>query len=43
MIDHTGVGVSDFQKSKTFCLEAIAPLDDQLGYNIEAVCHEKAG
>ena len=30
MIDHTGVGVSDFQKSKTFYLEALAPLGYQL-------------
>ena len=30
MIDHTGVGVSDFQKSKTFYLKALAPLGYQL-------------
>jgi catechol 2,3-dioxygenase-like lactoylglutathione lyase family enzyme len=30
MIDHTGVGVSDFQKSKSFYLKALAPLGYQL-------------
>jgi catechol 2,3-dioxygenase-like lactoylglutathione lyase family enzyme len=30
MIDHTGVGVSDFHKSKTFYLKALAPLGYQL-------------
>ena len=30
MIDHTGLQVSDFQKSKTFYLKALAPLGYQL-------------
>jgi catechol 2,3-dioxygenase-like lactoylglutathione lyase family enzyme len=30
LIDHTGVGVSDFQKSKAFYLKALAPLGYQL-------------
>ncbi len=30
MIDHTGVGVSDFQKSKAFYISALAPLGYRL-------------
>jgi len=30
MIDHTGLGVSDFQKSKAFYLKALAPLGYQV-------------
>ena len=35
MIDHMSLPVSDYQRSKAFCLKAD-------GHNIEAVCHAPA-
>jgi catechol 2,3-dioxygenase-like lactoylglutathione lyase family enzyme len=45
MIDHTGLNVSVYARSKAFCLKALpnyygAFVLDPDGHNIEAVCHE---
>ena len=49
VIDHTGLNVSDFGKSRAFYVAALAPLGynyygafvlDPDEHNIEAVCHD---
>ena len=40
MIDHTGVGVSDFERSKAFHAAALARSATRS--NIESACHDPA-
>jgi catechol 2,3-dioxygenase-like lactoylglutathione lyase family enzyme len=41
IIDHFGIGVSDYERAKAFYAAALAPLGITLdGHNVEAVCHK---
>jgi catechol 2,3-dioxygenase-like lactoylglutathione lyase family enzyme len=45
IIDHVGLAVGDYEKSKQFFSRALAPLGIELvmqigGHNVEAVCHK---
>jgi catechol 2,3-dioxygenase-like lactoylglutathione lyase family enzyme len=48
IIDHIGLAVGDYEKSKQFFSRALAPLGIELvveiggyaGHNVEAVCHK---
>lgn len=42
MLDHLGLDVKDFERSKAFYERALAPLGISLGNNVEAVCHQPA-
>jgi catechol 2,3-dioxygenase-like lactoylglutathione lyase family enzyme len=48
VIDHIGIAVADYQRSKAFYERALAPdyygayVLDPDGHNIEAVCHQPA-
>lgn len=52
MFDHIGIGVTDYEASKAFFLEALKPIGVGVvmegkfggpdGHNVEVVCHKPA-